>query len=90
MSETYRTKKVNVVDAILWDGTNYKEVKKLAPEVTLDHDANELVIETEDNTMFAKVGDYVIRRQTGEVFPCPAASFEEAYSKTVPLNHRHW
>ena len=81
----YRKKPV-VVEAVKFDGTNYREVLEF-----IHHDMNEtglsgaekmklpIVIETLEGDMSVSVGDYVIRGIQGELYPCKPDIFEQTY-----------
>ncbi len=81
-------KKIVIVDAILWDGTNYKEVKKLAGDlIKLDHERNELILPDFRRVV---VGEWVVRKANAQFVSCTPGVFEDTYRKNVPLNQRSW
>ncbi|WP_066454553.1 hypothetical protein [Anaerotruncus rubiinfantis] len=47
-----------------------------------DKDNPRLVIDTLEGTMFASVGDYIIRGVKGEFYPCKPDVFELTYEAT--------
>ena len=87
----YRKRPV-VVEAVLWNGNNLKEVISFS---TLHQSAfkwtweeyeeivkrDGLKIFTLEGTMSARVGDWIIRGVKGEYYPCKPEIFEETYEK---------
>ncbi|MDR2278902.1 MAG: hypothetical protein LBE23_13680 [Vagococcus sp.] len=49
--------------------------------VKLFGEPNKLTIETLEGTIFADVGDYIIRGIQGEIYPCKPDIFEETYER---------
>lgn len=76
----YRKKPV-IIDAIQWTGENSDEAFWFAgPFIYVDlHD--ELVIQTLEGNLRAKVGDYIIKGVNGEVYPCKPGIFEKTYER---------
>ena len=87
----YRKKPV-VIEAIQWNGLNYKEIEKFAGYDTAileevrkpNIDARIpgqycLYIRTLEGIMEAKTGDYIIRGVNGEYYPCKQDIFEKTY-----------
>ena len=80
----YRRRPI-VVEAIKWDGSNYREVcdfagKKLFLEYAgFPPSERTLVIQTLEGTMHACAGDYIIRGIKGELYPCKPDVFKLTY-----------
>ena len=75
-----------VIDAVQWmnepDGDSLKAILSLARNgrVTFAADGTaDLVIETLEGDMRAKVGDWIIRGVKGELYPCKPDIFEATY-----------
>lgn len=86
----YRKKPV-IVDAIQFLGQgSYDEMKKEWPEFgdksQYAHcqmaDINEIVINTKKGYLTVFIGDYVVRNDEGEFYPCKPDMFEEIYEHT--------
>ncbi len=80
----YRKKPI-IIDAIQWNGTNLKDVRKLCDDlgvnktcVGLDEHGN-LVIDTLEGIMRGSRGDYIIKGVKGEIYPCKPDIFIETY-----------
>lgn len=81
----YRKKPV-VIEAIQWDGTNYEEICEFV-NASLQRDARELykgeasnlLIQTLEGTMEARIYDYIIKGVKGEFYPCKPDIFAETY-----------
>lgn len=81
----YRKKPV-VVEAVKFDGTNYREVLEfIHPDMSETELAGAekmklpIVIETLEGDMNVSIGDYVIRGVQGEFYPCKPDIFEATY-----------
>lgn len=81
----YRKKPV-VVEAVKFDGTNYREVLEfIYPDMTetglsgAEKMKLPIVIETLEGDMNVSIGDYVIRGVQGEFYPCKPDIFEATY-----------
>lgn len=76
-------KKPVIVEAILYDGTNFKEVWEFVDKGYVKHsmipELNELVIKTLEGQIHASVGDYIIKGIVGEFYPCKPDVFELTY-----------
>lgn len=91
----YRKKPV-VIEAIQWDGTNYEEICEFVG-TSLERDARELykgeasnlLIQTLEGTMEARIYDYIVKGVKGEFYPCKPDIFAETYeldNKYVGIN----
>lgn len=84
MVKTYYKKPVKV-EAVRWDGTNFKEIRKFAGDSCFPYKdcagADVLVIRTLEGNHIAKVGDYIIKGVRGEFYPCKPDIFEETYEE---------
>ena len=77
----YRKKPV-VVEAIVWDGKNYREISDFAKslkDTLVDPIAKKVYITTLEGTMTADIGDYIIKGIKGEFYPCKPDIFEKTY-----------
>lgn len=92
MVRKFRKKPV-VIDAILWNGKNFMEVKAFAGLAVKMEEMSSggkaivvttLETERELNTVHAAaVGDYIIKGIKGEFYPCKPDIFEETYEKVT-------
>lgn len=96
MVKQYRKKPV-VVDALLWDGENHRQMFDFLtgttdePIVTsgknfvIEHNCvhGGLVIRTLEGAMYANIGDYIIRGVKGEFYPCKPDIFEATYDHMI-------
>lgn len=71
-------KKPVVIKFVKWDGKNVNDVKAFAGEC-ISMKGNDLYIQTLEGTMFANVGDYIIKGVNGEFYPCKPDIFEKTY-----------
>ncbi len=76
----YRKKPV-VIDAIQFTGDNVAEIAEHLQLELVDagEDATEIVIETLEGDMTARVGDWIVRGIRGEGYPVKPQIFEETY-----------
>lgn len=89
----YRKKPV-VIDAIQWNGLNFKDIENFAgygiaileevrkPNMDMNISGDyRLSIRTLEGVMDARKGDYIIRGVNGEYYPCKPDIFEKTYEK---------
>ena len=81
-----------VIQAIMWDGTNYKELCEKLPNFR-DYseyrpDINYLYISTLEGVMQASIGDFIVRGVNGEFYPCKNDIFLKTY-ELVPEVEYH-
>lgn len=81
----YRKKPV-VIEAVLWNGDNYKEVIDFAENKILFDALGNIWIATLEGDMIAKKGDYIIKGVQGEFYPCKPDIFAETYEEVEYLN----
>ena len=87
----YRKKPI-VIEAIQFDGWNWKECmqfmsdKDLAFTDDLTRKEN-LKIDTLEGTMIANVGDYILRGVKGEFYPCKPDVFAATYEPVEPTTN---
>lgn len=79
---TYRKKPLEI-EAIQYTGDNYNEVcdfvgNKLKT-LHIKYEPGELLIETLEGNMIAKVNDYIIKGLHGEFYPCKPDIFNKSY-----------
>ena len=81
-------KKPVVIEAVLWDGTKLAmdEIHAMGgwEHVAPNPPADDLIIDTLEGEMRARIGDYVIRGVQGEFYPCKPDIFEETYEAVEP------
>lgn len=74
-----------VIQAIMWDGTNYDELcEKLLNFKDFSEyrpDVNYLYISTLEGVMQASIGDFIVRGVNGEFYPCKNDIFLKTYEK---------
>jgi hypothetical protein len=83
----YRNKPV-VVEAMIFTGANADEVDKwINGEKAIPGwgTCTLLAIETLEGTMYAQVGDYIIRGVNGEFYPCKPDIFTKTYETLEEL-----
>ena len=81
MIKKYRKKPVEI-EAVQWTGDNLAELREME-EFNAVHTCfgGELRIKTLEGTMFASVGDYIIKGVQGEFYPCKPDIFEQTYEE---------
>ena len=79
-------KKPAVVEAVLWNGDNYKEVIDFAENKICFDALGNIWIATLEGDMLAKKGDYIIKGVQGEFYPCKPDIFAETYEEVEYLN----
>lgn len=87
----YRKKPV-VIDAVEWRGyPTDAMLAHLGAPVVFDSGSSKMVIETLEGTMYADIGDYIIKGVAGEFYPCKpdifAATYEPAESVNAVAGH---
>lgn len=78
----YRKKPV-VIEAIVWNGVNVKEVDAFVDTEELSSSGGSLFIHTLEGKMKVSVGDYIIKGVQGEFYPCKPDIFEATYEKVT-------
>ena len=77
-------KKPVVVEAVQWNGDNWKEIDDF---ITVKHETYPkdgiVKIPTLEGVMEAIIGDYIIRGVNGEFYPCKPDIFEKTYVKEI-------
>ena len=78
----YRKKPVEI-EAVKWNGRNFKEIEELQNknEQQIQRYENEILIFTLEGTMKASLGDYIIKGVSGEIYPCKPDIFNLTYEK---------
>ncbi len=78
--QRYRKKPVEI-EAVRFDGTNGPEIAQWAGGDYVDtaSEYSSVRVETLEGSMFAAVGDYIIRGVKGEYYPCKPDIFEMTY-----------
>lgn len=79
-------KKPVVVEAVRWNGNNYKEVIDFAENKIWFDRLGNIWIATLEGDMMAKKGDYIIKGVQGEFYPCKPDIFAETYEEVEYLN----
>ena len=76
----YRKKPV-IIEAVKYDGENKVEIQEFMDMYLDFNDKKQLKINTLEGIMLASVGDYIIRGENGEYYPCKPDIFEKTYEK---------
>lgn len=85
-------KKPVEIEAIKFDGTNHMEIAtwminsdrpQYARNLYLNPSDTQLSITTLEGTMFADIGDYIIRGVKNEFYPCKPDIFELTYEEIL-------
>lgn len=77
-------KKPVEVQALLWDGFNYDEVRRFVGDkccLNGSYREPDLIIHTLEGDHHASVGDWIIRGVKGEFYPCKPDIFEQTYEE---------
>lgn len=72
-------KKPVVIEAIQWIGTITPEVEYLLGKANVLPKGTSLLIPTLEGVMEARIGDYIIRGISGELYPCKPDIFHKTY-----------
>lgn len=78
----YRKKPV-IVEAIRFDGYNYKQCEKFIGKDNYDNKLKYPNVKTLEGTMKVSKGDYIIKGVKGEFYPCKPDIFEMTYEKVT-------
>ena len=70
-----------VIEAVVWDGSVDKMESFLTIDWGIANAKGELVILTLEGTMYASIGDYIIKGVQGEFYPCKPDIFKATYEK---------
>ena len=81
MIKHYRKKPV-VIEAVVFDGNNYKECKNFIEE-NFDNTLNYPHIKTLEGVMTVSIGDFIIKGVNGEFYPCKPDIFEKTYEEVL-------
>lgn len=80
-----------VIQAIMWDGTNYDELCEKLPNFKnyseYRSDVNNLYISTLEGVMQASIGDYIVRGVNGEFYPCKNDIFLKTYEMVPEVEY---
>ncbi|MFW6017068.1 MAG: hypothetical protein ACOCRK_11570 [bacterium] len=85
----YRKKPI-VIEAVQWNGNEYKMMKfcddLIYPnsdktKIAFSKNKEEMYIETLEGVMTARKGDYIIKGVNGEFYPCKEDIFEKTYER---------
>ena len=74
----YRKKPV-VVEAVLFTGVNFTDIKNFVDSNHLLYAWDGIYIRTLEGNMLVSAGDYVIKGVNGEFYPCKPDIFEKTY-----------
>jgi hypothetical protein len=78
-------KKPIVIEAVIWDGNNRKEIYDFCPKAEFNYEFGnsnpKLTLETLEGVMTASIGDYIIKGIKGEYYPCKPDIFLLTYDK---------
>ena len=82
MSIKYRKKPV-VVEAVIFNGENYQELKDFIGTLRVHPIHENPVINTLEGDHLVSRGDYVIKGVKGEFYPCKPDIFKMTYEEVV-------
>ena len=71
-------KKPVVIDAVQWMGDNVFDIHDFCGGL-FTHAGSRLAIQTLEGTMYADIGDWIIKGVKGEFYPCKPDIFEATY-----------
>ena len=82
----YFRKRPILVEAIQFTGNNFRELQnwsnwKVRPPEGTYEPSKAVKIETLEGTMWARVGDWIVRGVRGEFYPVKLEIFEETYEE---------
>lgn len=77
----YRKKPV-IIEAIVFDGNNYKECKDFL-EGNYDNTLNYPNIKTLNGVVSVEVGELLCKGVNGEFYPCKPDIFEKTYEQVI-------
>jgi hypothetical protein len=85
MIKTYIKKPVEI-QAVQWTGDNIEEIKEFRslsdhPNAMYVLTNNEIIFSTREGDMSAWIGDFIIRGEKGEYYPCKPDIFEATYEE---------
>lgn len=81
MIKKYRKKPIEI-EALQWMGYNIEELREFGGPFLVDEmDGNDLYIPTLEGTLFATVGDFIIKGVKGEFYPCRPEIFASTYEE---------
>jgi hypothetical protein len=80
ISMKYRKKPV-VIEALVFNGENYKECEAFIGKDNVDNTLSYPNIKTLEGVMRVSVGDYIIRGVQGECYPCKPDIFKATYDR---------
>lgn len=72
-------KKPVVVDAVLWTGANWLEIKEFCPIAVAGPGLYEATIPTLEGNHTASNGDWIVRGVAGEFYPVKGDIFTQTY-----------
>lgn len=77
------TKKPIKVQAVQYNGNNYKEIFMFTQgKVLTGTEQDTLSINTPVGTMTANKEDWIIKGKKGEIYPCKPDNFKQTYEET--------
>jgi hypothetical protein len=80
MSERKFRKKIAVVEAVQWSGSNWHQVYDFAGHEVFTTSGN-LFVKTPDGTLGASPGDWIVKGVKGNFYPCPNDIFQEIWEE---------
>jgi len=73
------------IEAIKFNGENYKECEDFIGKKNYDNTLNYPNIKTKEGIMEVSIGDYIIKGTHGEFYPCKPDIFEYKYRETLKI-----
>lgn len=83
----YRKKPV-VIEAVQWAGIITPDVERLLEKANVLPKGTSLLIPTLEGVMEARMGDYIIRGVSGELYPCKPDIFNKTYELVEAENDK--
>lgn len=70
-----------VIEAVQFDGENYKECESFIGKENYDNTLNYPNVKTLEGALRVSVGDYIIKGIKGEFYPCKPDVFLKTYAE---------
>lgn len=74
-------KKPVIIEAIQFDGYNVEEIKSFCGDNCITGFLDKVIIKTLRGNIDANIGDYVVKGDRGDFYPCKPDIFEETYEE---------
>ena len=74
-------KKPQKIEAVQWDGTNFKEIQSWCKWHLVEYEDGSLGVPTLEGMVRAQKDDYIVRGTQGDYYPCKANVFQSVYER---------